>query len=71
MVDPKHPHDLRVVIDLVHNPVRAATRRPETRELPLEWVPDAAGGVDEGTQHELDDRGCDSSGQAVAATTSR
>lgn len=59
MVDPKHRHDRCVVIDLVHNPIRTTTRRPETSELSLEWVPDTAWGVDESTKHELDDGGGD------------
>lgn len=60
MVDPKHPHEPLIVVYLVHHPIGAATRRPETSELTLEWVAKAARGLDEGAKHELDDRGCDS-----------
>ena len=64
MVDPKHPHGSFLVVDLIDNPVRTSAGCPETSELSLEWVPDAARGLDEGTKHELDDRGCDAFWQA-------
>jgi hypothetical protein len=56
MIDPERLHDPCVVIDLVHNPVRSATRRPQASELTLEGVPDAAWSIGEGAEHELDDR---------------
>jgi hypothetical protein len=63
MVDAEHPDGSSIVVDVIDDPVRTAARHPEASELSLEWVPDAARGVDEGSKHELDDRGCDTFGQ--------
>ena len=62
MVDAKHAHNPCLVVDLVHDPVGTTTRRPETNELSLKRMSDAARGLNESTEHELHDRGCDSLG---------
>jgi hypothetical protein len=71
MVDPKHVHDHGVVVNLVHDSVRTATRRPETSGLSLEWMPDAARGISEGAKHELDDGSGDTFWQTSQGTFCR
>lgn len=68
MFDPEYRHQLPSVVDLVHDPVRAAAGRPHAGQFALELVADTAGFLDKGAEHELDDRGCDALCQSGQAT---
>lgn len=56
MVDPDDSHCGWVVLYLVHDSVGPPAGRPEAGELSLQGVADAAWCIDEGSEHELDDR---------------
>jgi hypothetical protein len=65
VLDSQDGHSLRLVIDLVDDPVRPSASGPQPREFALEGMASAAGFLDEGTDHELDDRCGDLGGQPI------
>ncbi len=56
MIDSQDGDDVVIVVDLVDHPVHPASCRVESGKFSLEAPADAVGVVDQGTQHELDDR---------------
>jgi hypothetical protein len=64
MIDPQDCHGGCLIVDLVNNPVRSATSRPQSGELALERVPNSARRVDQRADHEFNDRGGGALGQA-------
>jgi hypothetical protein len=57
MVDPQDPDLARYRVDLVDDPIRSASCRPEPFELALELVSDPTGIPRQGPAEELDHRG--------------
>jgi hypothetical protein len=58
VIDSQDDDDVLIVIDLINYAVRPSSRRVEPGEFALQTPADAVGVVDEGAEHELDDRGC-------------
>ena len=61
----QHGHDPVLVIDLVDHPVCATSGGGETSELSLETTTEPVRVLDEGTEHELDDRSRSALGQSL------
>ena len=60
-----------LVVDLVDDAVRTASRRVEPSQLTLESTTDSVQVLDEGGEHELDDRGRGALGEALQLPASR
>ena len=58
VIDSQDGDGVLILIDLVDHSVRPSSRRVEPGEFALQTPADAVGVVDEGAQHELDDRSC-------------
>ena len=65
MIDSQDDDSALIVIDLVDHSIRAPSCRVKPREFALETSADTVGGVDEGTQHELDDCSGSSFGESA------
>jgi hypothetical protein len=64
MVDPEDPDLATRLVDLVDDPVRAAPRRPESFELPVESMPNSIWSLEQRPCEELDHGGCRLLGQS-------
>jgi hypothetical protein len=59
VVDPEDDDGLALLIDFVDDAIVATPRCPTPGEFTLQRMANAAWVVDQWTQHELDDSGCD------------
>ena len=58
MIDPQDDDRVLIVIDLVDHAVRPSSCGVKPGKFALQTSADAVGVVDQGAQHELDDRSC-------------
>lgn len=71
MIDAQHDNSALVVVDLIHDSVRAPSGRVQPGEFALQPPAGSIRVVDQRGQHEFDDRGCRALGEPFELTLSR